>query len=716
MARQPATSGAGPPTPPEPHDTGGARGADARWALVLQVLGAGAGIGAWIAVVGGARLWARLDALHVPAAQTVSVMPRELLIAEGFRTLLVPLLLGAAIAVLAYLSRRDSETEKPAPAETHDRSGEAVGAGVEAVDAAKALVRELKAVCRAADRVSDAGAAEDVKVQVQALDEVTRRAYERLAESVSALRDAEAATDTARQDSPPGARQDGFLAAGRRFAGERERHEQAYARLATLRGALLAGTPDSAERIAAARESREPIRELAMSVLDAGDATAQALHELREAGRPSPGEGVAQLWLALTQLAPTAYLQRWLGSLERRFGRGVAVAMIIVLVGGFAAIALALVSAVTFHTGIPVGVTAVLLGVVVLVRRRWAGAVALLALPVLVLVAFVAALGPKYFGYLLLATFLTAWLTMGAMDRWPHAGAVAWTLFIAIAFWSGALAFIAERAATTTELETVVVRQRSPAPAVLGLYLGRTSKQVYLASTGDCDAGDCRKVLSIPDKQVTCLVFGPAEKVSDVPSTEPVEFLEHGTTKDPCAGATPTPTPAKTKTKTKTKTDRGSASGPIRLFSPLQITLGMAAPPGARDAGPRVVLDSDVWFRFGSDELAAGARARLRDVAAVIRGTRAAQVFIAGHTDSRGSRRDNLDLSRRRAAAVEAGLRRWVGRDAPAMTPKGFGETAPVACNTRPDGSDDWTARAYNRRVEIWVGHTPTYPNLDCTR
>ena len=62
----------------------------------------------------------------MPAAQTVSALPRELLIAEGLRTLLIPLLLGGAIAILTYLSgRRDwgvakaeGDTDAPDPIDT----------------------------------------------------------------------------------------------------------------------------------------------------------------------------------------------------------------------------------------------------------------------------------------------------------------------------------------------------------------------------------------------------------------------------------------------------------------------------------------------------------------------------------------------------------------------------------------------------------------------
>jgi hypothetical protein len=54
-------------------------------------------------------------------------------------------------------------------------------------------------------------------------------------------------------------------------------------------------------------------------------------------------------------------------------------------------------------------------------------------------------------------------------------------------------------------------------------------------------------------------------------------------------------------------------------------------------------------------------------------------------------------------------------------TSVGFGETKPVAPNTKPDGSDDPDGRALNRRVEIRTGSTepgppPTLEPLTITR
>jgi len=76
------------------------------WDLALQALGVGASLAAWIAVVGGAKVWARLESAEIPATQTLSTLPRELLIVECLQTLLVPILLGVAAALVVLLLRR----------------------------------------------------------------------------------------------------------------------------------------------------------------------------------------------------------------------------------------------------------------------------------------------------------------------------------------------------------------------------------------------------------------------------------------------------------------------------------------------------------------------------------------------------------------------------------------------------------------------------------
>lgn len=74
------------------------------WERLGQIIGVIAAVAGWIAVVGGARMWARLHNAHIPTTQTLAVLPRQLLIVEGFQTLVAPLLIGGGVALLAYYS------------------------------------------------------------------------------------------------------------------------------------------------------------------------------------------------------------------------------------------------------------------------------------------------------------------------------------------------------------------------------------------------------------------------------------------------------------------------------------------------------------------------------------------------------------------------------------------------------------------------------------
>jgi len=68
---------------------------------------------------------------------------------------------------------------------------------------------------------------------------------------------------------------------------------------------------------------------------------------------------------------------------------------------------------------------------------------------------------------------------------------------------------------------------------------------------------------------------------------------------------------------------------------------------------------------------------------------------IDGYTDSVGDSAHNLDLSKRRALAVQTVLVSQFGIDAARLTSNGFGQTKPIGSNDTPDG------RAANRRVEF---------------
>lgn len=114
-------------------------------------------------------------------------------------------------------------------------------------------------------------------------------------------------------------------------------------------------------------------------------------------------------------------------------------------------------------------------------------------------------------------------------------------------------------------------------------------------------------------------------------------------------------------------------------------------------------LDEVVLFEFGSANLTTEAADTLDTVAAAItqQGVDQPTVQVIGHTDSIGSAESNLELSKRRAEAVRAGLAERLSEAV--LTASGLGETNPKAPNANPDGTDNPDGRRQNRRVEIFV-------------
>lgn len=111
----------------------------------------------------------------------------------------------------------------------------------------------------------------------------------------------------------------------------------------------------------------------------------------------------------------------------------------------------------------------------------------------------------------------------------------------------------------------------------------------------------------------------------------------------------------------------------------------------------RIAIGETILFAPGSDVIDARSLPILRQVAAVLKARPGiARVRIEGHTDDRGDREMNVDLSERRARQVrnvliEAGV-------APArLEARGYGPVRPVGDNATAEG------RARNRRVEFRV-------------
>src|SRR5262245_30759238 len=127
------------------------------------------------------------------------------------------------------------------------------------------------------------------------------------------------------------------------------------------------------------------------------------------------------------------------------------------------------------------------------------------------------------------------------------------------------------------------------------------------------------------------------------------------------------------------------------------------------DIPPAVeVTFRSILFVSNSDQLDPVARREVERLAWVLNDPRVERrnVTLEGHTDSFGSEVYNMELSLRRAMAVADELiARGIRRDRIAV--EAYGAKRPVAPNTNPDGTDNPTGRALNRRVEAVIQNAP---------
>lgn len=102
-----------------------------------------------------------------------------------------------------------------------------------------------------------------------------------------------------------------------------------------------------------------------------------------------------------------------------------------------------------------------------------------------------------------------------------------------------------------------------------------------------------------------------------------------------------------------------------------------------------------IYFDFGKATLRPESEPVLRQIAEAMTHNPAWKIGIEGHTDNVGGDAMNLDLSRRRAAAVKQALVDRYHVNAANLTTEGFGASRPA------DTNDTLSGRARNRRVEL---------------
>lgn len=102
-----------------------------------------------------------------------------------------------------------------------------------------------------------------------------------------------------------------------------------------------------------------------------------------------------------------------------------------------------------------------------------------------------------------------------------------------------------------------------------------------------------------------------------------------------------------------------------------------------------------IYFDVNKDVVKAESFGTLSEIAKTLKENPTVKIKIIGHTDSDGDDAKNLDLSKRRGAAVKNALSTEFGITGDRIQTDGKGESEPVSPNTTPEG------KAKNRRVEF---------------
>lgn len=110
----------------------------------------------------------------------------------------------------------------------------------------------------------------------------------------------------------------------------------------------------------------------------------------------------------------------------------------------------------------------------------------------------------------------------------------------------------------------------------------------------------------------------------------------------------------------------------------------------------------NVYFDFDKHNIRPGAADTLDLVYRTLTENQEMVVEVRGHTDAKGTEQYNIGLSDKRADAAIGYLAKK-GIKAARLQPKALGEQIPAADNKKPNGEDNPSGRALNRRVEFKI-------------
>jgi OmpA-OmpF porin, OOP family len=102
-----------------------------------------------------------------------------------------------------------------------------------------------------------------------------------------------------------------------------------------------------------------------------------------------------------------------------------------------------------------------------------------------------------------------------------------------------------------------------------------------------------------------------------------------------------------------------------------------------------------IYFDTGKADVKPESAAALKEITKLLQQKAALKLLVVGHTDNVGALGSNMDLSKRRAAAVVQVLTGQYGVVAARLVAQGAGPMAPVSSNSTEEG------RSKNRRVEL---------------